>query len=76
MDCWSVDLSAAMSMAVAGWLEYPLTPPAVAAPMIVLTVAVADGVHIILAAMEAMRKGHTRAEAATMSLEKNLEATN
>lgn len=67
-------LSSAMSMAVAGWLKYPLTPPAVAAPMIVLTVAVADGVHIVLAAMEAMRAGATRAEAMTKSLEKNLEA--
>ena len=67
-------LSAAMSMAVAGWLKYPLTPPAVAAPMIVLTVAVADGVHIVLAAMEAMRAGCSRAEAMARSLEKNLEA--
>ena len=69
-----IGVSAAMSMAVAGWLHYPLTPPAVAAPMIVLTVAVADGVHIVLAAMEAMREGHTRAQAIVLSLEKNLEA--
>ena len=69
-----IGVSAAMSMAVAGWLHYPLTPPAVAAPMIVLTVAVADGVHIVLAAMESMREGKSRAEAVVLSLEKNLEA--
>jgi predicted RND superfamily exporter protein/outer membrane lipoprotein-sorting protein len=69
-----IGVSAAMSMAVAGWLHYPLTPPAVAAPMIVLTVAVADGVHIVLATMEAMREGKTRQQAVVLSLEKNLEA--
>ena len=69
-----IAVSALMSMAVAGWLHYPLTPPAVAAPMIVLTVAVADGVHIVLAAMEAMREGKTRPAAVILSLEKNLEA--
>lgn len=69
-----IGLSAAASMAVAGWLHYPLTPPAVAAPMIVLTVAVADGVHIVLAALEAMREGKTRSAAIVSSLEKNLEA--
>ncbi|MDB4935924.1 MAG: family transporter [Labilithrix sp.] len=69
-----IGVSAAMSMAVAGWLHYPLTPPAVAAPMIVLTVAVADGVHIVLATMEAMREGNTRAAAIVASLQKNLEA--
>lgn len=69
-----IAVSAAMSMALAGWLRYPLSPPAIAAPMIVLTVAVADGVHIVLAAMEGMREGHTRRAAVVLSLQKNLEA--
>lgn len=69
-----IGASAAMSMALAGWMKYPLSPPAIAAPMIVLTVAVADGVHIVLAAMDSMREGKTRAEAVVLSLETNLEA--
>ena len=69
-----ITLSAAMAMAVAGWLRYPLTPPAVAAPMIVLTVAVADGVHIVLAMMESMRAGMRKDQAIVASLESNLEA--
>jgi len=69
-----IAVSAAMSMAAAGWLGYPLTPPSVAAPIIVLTVAVADGVHIVLATMEAMREGRSRREAVVASLSKNLEA--
>ncbi len=67
-------LSATMTIAVAGWLRYPLTPPAIAAPMIVLTVAVADGVHVVLAMMEAMHAGASRRDAIAKSLETNLEA--
>ena len=68
-----LSLSAVLSIAVAGWLHYPLTPPAVAAPIIVLTVAVADGVHLVLAVMEAMRRGASREEAIVSSLRSNLE---
>ncbi len=68
---WS---SAALSMAIAGWLGYPLSPTSVAAPMIVLTVAVADGVHLVLSMMEHLRAGRARAEAIVASLEENLEA--
>lgn len=67
-------LTAAMSMALAGWLRYPLTPPAVAAPMIVLTVAVADGVHIVLAAMRRMRAGADKHSALVESVAENFEA--
>src|SRR5262249_39704423 len=37
--------SAALAVASAGFLGYPLSPTSVAAPMIVLTLAIADGVH-------------------------------
>ena len=69
-----IAVSAAISMAAAGWLRYPLTPPSVAAPMIVLTVAVADGVHIVLAVMEGMRDGFVKKAAIVRSIAKNLEA--
>ncbi len=67
-------ISAIMSLALAGWLRYPLTPPAIAAPMIVLTVAVADGVHVVLATIAAMRAGMKKDEAIVHSLSENLEA--
>ncbi len=67
-------MAAGMSMALAGWLRYPLTPPAVAAPMIVLTVAVANGVHLVLAMVDAMRAGKSKDEAIVHSIEHNLEA--
>ncbi|MEJ7728682.1 MAG: MMPL family transporter [Polyangiaceae bacterium] len=66
--------SSAVTMAVAGWLGYPLTPPTIAAPMIVLTVAVADGVHIVLSAMDHLRAGLSRREAAARAVSMNLEA--
>ncbi len=67
-------LSAAGSMAIAGWLGYPLTPPSVAAPMMVLTVAIADGVHIVLATREALGEGRDKDGAIERALEANLEA--
>lgn len=67
-------MAATMSMAVAGWMRYPLTPPAVAAPMIVLTVAVANGVHLVLAMLGAMREGKSKNDAIIDSLEHNIEA--
>ncbi len=67
-------MSATVSMAVAGWLHYPLSPTSVAAPMIVLTVAVADGVHIVLAVLDAMRRGLAKREAIIDSVQSNLEA--
>lgn len=67
-------IAAGASMTVAGWLGYPLTPPSVAAPMMVLTVAIADGVHIVLAAQGAMARGLARRDAIVASVKENLEA--
>ena len=67
-------MSATLSMAVAGWLRYPLSPTSVAAPMIVLTVAVADGVHIVLGVLAAMRSGLDKRSAIIDSVQSNLEA--
>jgi uncharacterized protein len=67
-------LSAGGSMAVAGIFGYPLTPPSIAAPMMVLTVAIADGVHIVLAAMDGLREGKDKKTAIVDSIAQNLEA--
>lgn len=66
--------SAALSMAIAGWFGYPLSPTSVAAPMIVLTVAIADGVHVVLATMVELRNGLSKRDALIHSLQHNLEA--
>jgi len=69
-----IGASAALSMAVAGWLGYPLTPTSVAAPIIVLTVAIADGVHIVLATMAELRKGIIRPDAVAAAVAHHFEA--
>jgi len=69
-----IALSAGLAMATAGWLGYPLSPTSVAAPMIVLTVAIADGVHIVSAFMEGRREGLAKAAAVIAALRGNLEA--
>jgi len=44
-------------MGLAGWLGIKLTPPSSAATTIILTLAVADSIHIIVSMMAAIRKG-------------------
>ncbi len=65
-------LSSAVSLGVAGWLDYPLTPPSASAPTIVLTLAVADGVHIFVSMREAMRDGLHKRQAIVRALSLNL----
>ncbi|MCA9623904.1 MAG: MMPL family transporter, partial [Myxococcales bacterium] len=63
--------SAAAAMATAGWLGYPITPPSAAAPIVVLTLAVADGVHIVRTTSQLMAQGHDRLEAIRESMRVN-----
>lgn len=69
-----IALSAGLAMAAAGWLGYPLSPTSVAAPMIVLTVAIADGVHMVSAMLDYRREGFSKPDAITAALRGNLEA--
>ncbi len=52
-----VTLSAATAMGAAGWVGVPLSPPASGAPTIILTVAVADCVHLLISALARARHG-------------------
>lgn len=47
----------ASTMGLAGWLGVPISPPAAAAPNIILTVAVADSVHLLVSFLIAMQAG-------------------
>ncbi|GAB6067203.1 MMPL family transporter [Methylothermus subterraneus] len=47
----------ASTMGLAGWLGVPISPPAAAAPNIILTVAVADSVHVLISFLLAMQAG-------------------
>lgn len=52
-----VALSAMIAMGAAGWWGLGLTPPTAAAPVIILTVAVADAMHLLVGYFSARRRG-------------------
>ncbi|MGB1896527.1 MAG: efflux RND transporter permease subunit, partial [Parvibaculales bacterium] len=69
-----VTLSAGMAMGTGGWLGLPLSPPASGAPTIILTVAVADCVHILITALVAQGRGKEKKAAIIESLDINAQA--
>ncbi len=50
-------LSVMAGMGLAGWLGIKLTPPSSAATTIIMTLAVADSIHIIISMLAGMRQG-------------------
>jgi predicted RND superfamily exporter protein len=59
------------AMGAAGWLGIGLSPPVMSAPVIVLTLSVADCVHILTNWMQGMRGGLDRKSAMVESLRIN-----
>ncbi len=66
-----VAMSSAVTVGVAGWFGYPLTPPTASAPTVVLTLAVADGVHLFLSARGELQAGASRTDAVANALRTN-----
>ena len=60
-------------LGLAGWLGVSLNAVSVGAPGLILTLAVADSVHILSTMFHLMRQGHTRHEAVAESLRINLQ---
>jgi len=58
-------------MGLAGWLSILLTPASANAPTIILTLAVADSIHILVTMFQQMRLGHHRHFAISESLRLN-----
>lgn len=63
-----VAMASGATMGLGGWLGYPLTPVTASAPTIVLTLAVADGVHIFSSVREYLAAGVDRRTAVIESL--------
>ncbi|MGB5438690.1 MAG: MMPL family transporter [Gammaproteobacteria bacterium] len=61
------------AMGLAGWLRIPLTPPSASAPTIILTLAVADCVHVLISLLHDMRRGLDKTSAIIDSLRINLQ---
>jgi uncharacterized protein len=58
-------------MGLAGWLGINLTPVSANAPTIILTLAVADSIHILITMLHEMRQGKSKHEAIIESLRIN-----
>jgi predicted RND superfamily exporter protein len=65
--------SIVFAMGLSGWLDIGLTPPSASSPTIILTLAVADCVHILVSLLHAMRHGHDKTSAVIESLRINLQ---
>lgn len=59
-------------MGLAGWFGISLNPASVNAPTLILTLAVADSVHILVTMFQYMNKGKTKHEAIAESVRLNL----
>ena len=68
-----IAFSAMTAMGVTGWLGIQLTPPSAIAPTIILTLAIADSIHILVTMFGAMRGGLDKREAIRESLRVNFQ---
>jgi len=66
-------LASAAAMGLAGWMRFEVTPPLATAPTIILTLAVADAVHLFVTMLNEMRGGRSKADAIVESLRVNFQ---
>jgi len=67
-------LSTATSVGIVSWMGYHISGPVTPAPLIILTLAVADCVHIIMTMQHYMREGMDRRAAILESMRINMNA--
>jgi predicted RND superfamily exporter protein len=61
------------AMGFGGWMGFPLSPPSAITPTIVLTLAIADSIHIIMSMKKAMQQGIAKRDAIIESLRINIQ---
>lgn len=61
------------AMGISGWLRVPITPPSSAAPTMIMTLAVGDCIHLIVAAFNSMRRGVSKKNAIVDSMASNFQ---
>ena len=65
-------LSVASAMGITGWLNILLTPPSASAPTIIMTLAIADAIHMLVSLFHEMRMGSNKRDAMIESIRINL----
>ncbi len=68
-----IGFSIITALGAGAWLGLPMSTPAAAAPVIILTVAIANSVHILLSLLHGLRKGLDKESALIESLRINLQ---
>ncbi len=68
-----VGFSAASAMGLAGWMGTGLTPPSAQAATMIMTLAVADSIHLLVTLLQEMRQGRSKREAIVESLRVNMQ---
>ncbi len=66
-------LSIITAMGIGGHIGFPITPPSASAPTIILTVAIANSVHILITLLFEMHHGKDKCTAINESLRINLQ---
>jgi predicted RND superfamily exporter protein len=61
------------AMGLAGWFNTGITPPSAAAPTIIMTLAIADSIHILVIMLREMGRGLTKYEAIKESIRVNFQ---
>jgi uncharacterized protein len=69
----AIVISTLSTMGLAGWLGIRLTPVSVSVPTIIMTVAVADCMHLLLSILQGMRHGLDKRAAISAALKLNLK---
>ena len=70
---WIIMFSIMVGMGFSGWAGIKLTPPSSVAPTIVMTLAVANAIHILVSMFHAMRHGTEKRDAIIESLRINMQ---
>jgi predicted RND superfamily exporter protein len=65
--------SVVTAMGMAGWLGLSINPASAAAPLIIMTLAVADSVHILSTVLRHMRLGESKRQAIAEAVRVNLQ---
>ncbi|MGR9044120.1 MAG: efflux RND transporter permease subunit [Gammaproteobacteria bacterium] len=66
-------ISISLALALTGWMGWFMTPTSVVAPTIILTMAVADCIHLLVTQLHSMRHGITKRLAIQESLRINFQ---
>lgn len=66
-----ISFSAATAMGLAGWAGVQLTPPSAVAPTVILTLAIADSIHLLITILKEMRAGASKRDAIIESVRIN-----